>query len=93
MLWRLLKKQRQQMPPANAATRGGSTSLQVVLWTTWSLVVIVVGYISWHADIVAQRPINILGLVIHCVVAGLIGLIVMTLIEMRIEPWRFMDDD
>jgi hypothetical protein len=93
MLWRLLKKQRQQMPRANDTTRGGSAGLQVVLWTIWSIVVIVVGYISWHADIVAQRPINILGLVIHCVVAGLIGLIVMTLIEMRIEPWRFIDDD
>jgi hypothetical protein len=93
MLWRLLKKQRQQVNLANAATRGGSASLQVVLWTIWSLVVIVVGYISWHADIAAHRPANILGLVIHCVVAGLIGLIVMTLIEMRLEPWRFIDDE
>jgi len=93
MLWRLLKKQRQQMPGANAVTRGGSSSLQVVLWTIWSLVVIVMGYISCDADIVAQRPINILGLVIHCVVAGLIGLIVMTKIEMYMEPWRFIDDD
>ena len=93
MLWRILKKQRQQEQSANATTRRGSASLQIVLWTIWSLVVIVVGYISWHADIAAHRPANILGLAIHCVVAGLIGLIVMTLIEMRMEPWRFIDDD
>jgi hypothetical protein len=92
MLWRLLKKHRQQVQPANAATRRGSAGLQVVLWTIWTLVVSAVGYISWHADIAAHRPVNILGLVIHCVVAGLIGLIVMTLIEMRLEPWRFMGE-
>jgi len=93
VLSRLWKKQRQQLQSANAATRRASASLQVVLWTIWSLVVIVVGYISWHADIVAHRPTNVLGLVIHCVLAGLIGLVVMTKIEMYAEPWRFMDDD
>jgi hypothetical protein len=92
MLWRILNKRRRQAEPADAATRRGSAGLQIVLWTVWTLVVSAVGYISWHADIAAHRPVNILGLVIHCVVAGLIGLIVMTLIEMRLEPWRFIDD-
>jgi hypothetical protein len=92
VLWRIFKKQRQQVQPANAATRRGSASLQVVLWAIWSFVVIAIGYISWHADIAAHRPTNILGLAIHCVLAGLIGLIVMTLIEMHVEPWRFMDE-
>ena len=92
MLWRLLKKQRRQLQPANDATRGGSASLQLVLWMIWTFVVIVVGYISWHSDIAAHRPTNILGLMIHCALAGLIGLVVMTKIEMHVEPWRFMDD-
>ena len=39
----------------------------------------------------AHRPINTLGLVIHCAVAGVIGLVVMTWLEMRIEPWHFME--
>jgi hypothetical protein len=54
--------------------------------------VVGVGYLSWHADALAQRPTNTLGLVIHCVVAGIIGLVVMTAIELRLEPWRFMDE-
>lgn len=70
----------------------GSFSLQIVLWTLWSLVVVSVGFFNWHADVVANRPINTLGLVIHCVVVGMIGLVVMTIIEMRVEPWRFMDE-
>jgi len=93
MLWRLLKKQRQQVELTNPAMRGGSASLQVVLWTIWSVVVIVVGYLTWHTDSAAHRPVDILGLVIHCVMAGLIGLVVMTKIEMYVEPWRFIGDE
>jgi polyferredoxin len=93
MRWRIPNKRRQQMGLTDASIRRGSASLQIVLWTVWTLIVIAVGYVSWHADIVAQRPTNVLGLVIHCVVAGLIGLIIMTLIEMRVEPWRFIDDE
>ena len=68
-----------------------SNDLQIILWTIWTLAVVVTGYVSWHADIVAQRPVNLLGLVIHCVVVGMIGLIVLTVVEMRLEPWRFLE--
>ncbi len=92
MLWRFLHRQRRDSWN-NLDARRGSRSLQIVLWTIWSLVVIGVGFFNWYADVIANRPINILGLVIDCVVAGLIGLVVMTVIEMHLEPWRFMDDD
>ena len=85
MLRRFLIKQRQHSW-SHLAARHGSSSLQIVLWLLWSLVVAAVGYVSWHADFAAHRPINLLGLVIHCVVAGVIGLVVMTVIEMHIEP-------
>ena len=92
MLWRFLTKHRQDLWNKVSARRD-SFSLQVVLWTLWTLVVVGVGFFSWHADSIANRPINILGLVIHCVVAGVIGLVVMTVIELHVEPWRFMDED
>jgi hypothetical protein len=92
MFWRFLTKQRQHSWPTNAA-RQGSLCLQVALWLLWSLAVIGAGYASWHADLAAQRPINTLGLVIQCLVAGLIGLVALTWIEMRFEPWRFIDED
>jgi hypothetical protein len=48
---------------------------------------------QWVGRRLAQRPTNTLGLVIHCVVAGVIGLVVMTLIEMHVEPWRFVNEE
>ena len=91
MLWRLLNRHREDAW-TDVSARQGSFSLQVALWTLWSLAVVGVGFFSWHADVLANRPINTLGLVIHCVVAGIIGLVVMTAIELRVEPWRFMDE-
>ena len=91
MLWRFLIKQRSNSWNGVYARRG-SPSLQIVLWTLWSVMVAVVGYVNWHADMIAQRPTNTLGLAIHCIVAGLIGLVVMTLVEMQVEPWRFTDE-
>jgi hypothetical protein len=47
------------------------------------------GYLSWHNDVVAHRSLNVLGLVIHAGTVGVIGLVVLTIVEMRLEPWRF----
>lgn len=65
------------------------SSLPVLLWAIWSIAVAATAYLSWHADMVAQRPLNTLGLVIHCVMVGAVGLVVLTRIEMWLEPWRF----
>jgi hypothetical protein len=90
--WRFLHRQREELWHTSDARRG-SFSLQLLLWTIWSLLVVAVEYISWRADFIAYRPINTVGLVVHCVVTGIIGLVVMTVIEMRLEPWRFMDEE
>jgi hypothetical protein len=92
VLWRFLHKQRENVWHTSN-TRRGSFGLQLLLWTFWSLMVVAVGYVNWHADLIAYRPINTVGLVIHCVVAGIIGLVIMTVVEMRLEPWRFMDEE
>jgi hypothetical protein len=90
MLRYLLKKQRRTAAIDSSPARG-KLGIQIALWALWTLCVVVVGYINWHSDFVAQRPTNVLGLVIHCALAGLIGLIVLTKIEMWLEPWRFLD--
>ena len=66
-------------------------SFQAILWISWTLIVAATAYFSWHADKVAQRPFNLVGMVIHCGVVGIIGLIVLTLIEMRLRPWWFTE--
>ncbi|MBK9715295.1 MAG: hypothetical protein IPO81_29000 [Kouleothrix sp.] len=81
----LLSGRRREGAAASDASRG----LQLALWSIWTLAVVLVGYWSRHADSLAQRPLNLVGLVVHCMVVGIVGLVVLTLVEMRIEPWRF----
>jgi hypothetical protein len=66
-------------------------SLQIVLWSLWTLTVVGTAFWHWRADIVAQRPVNLLGLVIYSVLVGLVGMLVITLVELWFEPLRFMD--
>ena len=68
-------------------TRG----LQATLWMLWTLAVVGGGAWGWWADAVAGRPLNLLGMAINAILVGVIGLIVITKIEMRLEPWRFLD--
>lgn len=72
-------------------TRAAGLSLQVVLWTLWALAVAGAAFLDWRADIVADRPVDLLGLVIRTLLVGLVGLVVLTMIEMRLEPERFID--
>lgn len=66
-------------------------SLQAVLWTIWTLVVIGTAAWNWRLDVAAGRPVNVLGMVIYSILVGLVGMLVITLIELWLEPARFMD--
>jgi hypothetical protein len=48
-------------------------------------------YWHWRGDIVAQQPVNMLGLVIYSALTGLVGMLVVTLVELWLEPLRFLD--
>lgn len=65
--------------------------IQAALWIAWTLAVAFTAYLSWHADRAAGLPLNRVGLLVHCGVAGVIGLVIITLIEMRLYPWRFLE--
>ena len=68
-------------------TRG----LQAILWTLWTLAVVSGCAWSWRADMLAGRPLSLVGMAINAILVGVIGLIVLTKIEMHLEPWRFLD--
>ncbi len=74
-------------PAAASADR----SLRIVLWTLWVLAVAGTALLHWRADVVAQRPVNLLGLIIYTALSGLVGLIVMTIVEMWLDPQRFLE--
>ena len=65
--------------------------LQAALWSLWTLAVVSGCAWSWRADMIAGRPLSLLGMAINAILVGVIGLIVLTKIEMRLEPWRFLD--
>ena len=76
------------------ATNGipkGSISLQIVLWLVWTMAISLTAATQWHHDRALHQALDVLGLTIHCALAGTIGLIVLTQVEMWLEPWRFFD--
>ena len=70
---------------------GRDRGLQIVLWLLWTLAVAGTAFWHWYADVAAHRPVNLVGLVIYSVLAGLVGMLVITLVELWFEPLRFMD--
>ena len=70
---------------AAGASERRDVSLEAILSTMVAVAVVVTAYLHWHADAAAQRPFNLLGLVIDCMLVGIVGLLVATLIEQRFE--------
>lgn len=75
--------------PARRAHR--DRSLSIILWSLWTFAVAATAFWHWRSDIAAQQPVNLLGLVIYSVLTGLVGMLVLTLIERWLEPLRFLD--
>lgn len=68
-----------------------ASRLQFALWTVWTIFVVGFAVVHWQLDLEAHSPAPVIGLVIHTLLAGLVGLIVMTLVEMRFYPEDFVD--
>lgn len=68
-------------PPPN---RAPAVRLPWLLWLLWATIVLSTGYISWQTDLAAGRPLNMLGIAIHSTLAGMIGLLVLTWLEVRL---------
>ncbi len=67
-------------------------SLQFILWVAWTAAVLSRAYLYVRPALHAQELVDLAGLVIHCALAGVIGMLVLTMIELRLEPWRFIDE-
>jgi hypothetical protein len=74
-----------------AESTRGDRSIQIFLWTLWTLAVVGTAIFHWRADVIAQRPVNLLGMIIYTILTGVVGLLIMTLIEQWFEPYRFLD--
>jgi hypothetical protein len=88
---RNLSEAQQAEQADDAANTGADLRLQIILWSLWTLAVVATAYMRWRADVIAQRPVDMLGLVIYAALAGSIGLVVMTMLEFWLEPQRFVE--
>lgn len=80
----------QPCPQRNTPTFGG---LQPVLWIGWTSLLLGYGYLDLRAALRSDVPVDILGLISSALLVGSLGLVVITLIEQHLEPWRFLVDD
>jgi hypothetical protein len=64
-----------------------NVSLAAILSTIVALAVVVTAVLSWNADAAVQRPFNVIGMVIHCMLVGVVGLLVATLLEQCFERY------
>jgi TRAP-type C4-dicarboxylate transport system permease small subunit len=64
-------------------------SLQLVLWSIWTFAIGGFAYFSYQAEILAHGQVDLVGLGVRTFLAGTVGLLVLTLVEMQLEPERF----
>jgi hypothetical protein len=78
--------------PAKQARRmRRDPSLQIVLWSLWTLTVVGTAFWRWRSDVAANQPVDLLGLAIYSVLIGLVGMLAITWVEIWLEPQRFLD--
>jgi hypothetical protein len=88
---RNLSEARHAEQAEEAANSRADRRLQMILGTLWTTAVVATAFIRWRADVIAERPVNLLGLVVYAALVGSIGLVVMTMLEIWLEPQRFVD--
>ena len=88
---RNLSEARHAEQAEDAANARADLRLQIILWSLWTLAVVATAFMRWRADVIAQRAVDMLGLAIYAALTGSIGLVVMTMVEIWLEPQRFVD--
>ena len=59
--------------------------LQIGVWTLWTLSVVSTAAYQWLHDLVRHQRFNVLGMVIHCTLVGIVGLITIIYIETLLD--------
>lgn len=81
----------EQLPMTSPRNDRRTARTPIALWILWSLSVIGTALWIWWSAFTTGSPVDIALMVIRCTLVGVAGLIGLTLIEMRIAPWRFLD--
>ncbi|NTW03589.1 MAG: hypothetical protein HGA19_20330 [Oscillochloris sp.] len=68
-----------------------TTRMPLFFWLIWGLTIIATAGYTWWGALSTGTPLDIAQLVLRSLIVGLAGLIVLTLIEARMAPWRFLE--
>ncbi len=78
-----MEKNSLDKPRRKATTPRMPWSLRLLLLSLWMSSIVFTAYETWHIDQVDHQQFSMVGLIIHCLIVGVLGLIVVTLIENR----------
>lgn len=74
-----------------AARERSNRSLKIVLWVIWLLCVLGTAGWNWYLDFAANRPVNLVGLLVYSGLAAIVALLAITLLEQWLHPHRFVE--
>ena len=83
------------LPLEHTAQQGATRAdgiLHALLWIGSVVMVALITYLTWPAVVASRQTIDWVALAIRLLMVGSIGLVVETLIEMRLLPWRFLKE-
>lgn len=68
-----------------------AAELPLGLWALWTFAVVVTAlWVAWPA-LLGSAPLDTPRLVIRSALVGVAGLLALTVLEIRVAPWRFLD--
>lgn len=69
----------------------GPAALPLGLWLLWALpVAATAAWVAWPA-LRGEAPLDLARLVTTSALVGLAGLLALTVLELRLAPWHFLD--
>ncbi len=86
-----ISETRAQEQSRETRAKDGDKSFQVALWSVWTLIVVGFALFEWQAQLASERGVSVVGLIIHTLLVGLVGLVIITWAELRLDPRRFSE--
>jgi hypothetical protein len=72
-----------------SASRRGSFS--ALCWLIWTLTVVLTGVWNGWSALIGAAPLDLVRLCVESALVGVVGLLLLTIIDMRLRPWHFLD--
>ena len=86
-----MSKNRNEHEHEHQGSVGRDGLFHLSLWSLWLLSIAAGGFLYWRDAITTQQAADPIGLVMRMVLIGTVGLIVKTVVELRLNPENYID--